>query len=386
MARAATGSVRQLKSGRWQVRATLPDGTRRSGGTFATRRDAEAALRSLVVDLERAGDRWREVVTPPEPEAPALALSDYFTSWLDRREVRGEPLAEWTKTRYRSLFDRHISPRFGTVALGDLTPEAVVQWYAGLLPDKRTTRAHAYGLLRTLMRSAVQERLISESPVSIPGAGSSKRKRPVRIATPTELATIADAMPDRLRMAVLLGAWGSLRYGEVAELRRADIECLEAAGGDPSAPDGLALIHVSRGVTWPHSATKPLVGPPKSSAGVRTVALPPHLTADLRAHLDAHAQPGRRGLLFPSPAGHQIHQAAFFKAWDRARKAAGRSDLRFHDLRHTGATLAAQAGATVRELMARVGHSTPTMALNYQHASQQRDREIAARLSALAGE
>jgi integrase len=67
----------------------------------------------------------------------------------------------------------------------------------------------------------------------------------------------------------------------------------------------------------------------------------------------------------------------------RARKLAGRPDLRFHDLRHTGATLAAATGATLAELMARLGHSTPGAALRYQHASQDRDGEIAAALSEL---
>jgi len=67
-----------------------------------------------------------------------------------------------------------------------------------------------------------------------------------------------------------------------------------------------------------------------------------------------------------------------------ARVAAGRPDLRFHDLRHTGAVLAATTGATVAELMARLGHSTAGAAMRYQHATQDRDRIIALRLSDLA--
>ena len=70
--------------------------------------------------------------------------------------------------------------------------------------------------------------------------------------------------------------------------------------------------------------------------------------------------------------------------WYRARKAAGRPDLRFHDLRHTGAVLAAATGASLAELMARLGHSTPQAAMRYQHAAAGRDREIAAMLSKLA--
>jgi hypothetical protein len=64
--------------------------------------------------------------------------------------------------------------------------------------------------------------------------------------------------------------------------------------------------------------------------------------------------------------------------------AAGRPDLRLHDLRHTGATLAAVSGATLAELMARLGHSTPGAAMRYQHAAADRDKVIAAALSKLA--
>jgi len=67
-----------------------------------------------------------------------------------------------------------------------------------------------------------------------------------------------------------------------------------------------------------------------------------------------------------------------------ARAAIGKPGLTVHGLRHTGLTLAAQAGATIGELMARAGHTTPTMALRYQHAAGERDQEIAARLGAMA--
>ena len=79
-----------------------------------------------------------------------------------------------------------------------------------------------------------------------------------------------------------------------------------------------------------------------------------------------------------------MKHGALYKVYRRARKAAGRPDLRWHDLRHTGATLAAQAGATLAELMNRLGHSTVTAALIYQHAAAGRDAEIARRLSAIA--
>ena len=112
------------------------------------------------------------------------------------------------------------------------------------------------------------------------------------------------------------------------------------------------------------------------------MAIPPHLLPVVREHLTTFAAWGKDGLLFPAAikGGHLGH-GTFFKTWDKARKAAGRPDLRFHDLRHTGAVLAAQTGATLAELMNRLGHSTPAMAIRYQHASDDRDAEIARLLS-----
>lgn len=100
-------------------------------------------------------------------------------------------------------------------------------------------------------------------------------------------------------------------------------------------------------------------------------------------HLDEHTQPGKESLLFPARHGEHMATATLYKVWYPAREAAGRPDLRWHDLRHTGAVLAAQTGATLAELMGRLGHTTPGAALRYQQAAQGRDAEIARRLSAL---
>ena len=128
----------------------------------------------------------------------------------------------------------------------------------------------------------------------------------------------------------------------------------------------------------------PVVSPPKTSAGVRDVAIPPHVIPMLRAHVALYAIPGPDGLVFPNTVGKHMHHGSLYKVFKRARSAIGRPDLRFHDLRHTGATMAAQAGATMRELMDRLGHSTPQAALIYQHAAADRQAALAARLSEMA--
>jgi integrase len=130
-----------------------------------------------------------------------------------------------------------------------------------------------------------------------------------------------------------------------------------------------------------------IAGDPKSAAGKRTVAIPPHLLDELDWHLDHHVLAPEDSPVFSrydAGYGGYIPLYSLHKAFWPAREAAGRPDLHFHDLRHTGATLAAATGATLADLMARIGHSTPAMALRYQHAVHGRDQQIAAALSGFA--
>ena len=121
-----------------------------------------------------------------------------------------------------------------------------------------------------------------------------------------------------------------------------------------------------------------LVKTPKSAAGVRTVAFPASLTEDVAAHLAAYAEPGRTELVFTGARGGQLRRNNFRRLWLRALETTGLGDVHFHDLRHTGNTLAATGGATTRELMQRMGHSSVRAALIYQHLVNGRDHAIAA--------
>ena len=135
--------------------------------------------------------------------------------------------------------ERHISPTFGTVRMRTVTPDQVTRWYLSLNSNAPTERAHAYPLLNAIFATAAdpRARIVSTNPCQISGAGQVTRAHEVRTATLDELVAIVGALPPRLRLAVLLGAWCALRYGEVAELRRADIDL------------GKGLIRVRRGVS-----------------------------------------------------------------------------------------------------------------------------------------
>ena len=120
------------------------------------------------------------------------------------------------------------------------------------------------------------------------------------------------------------------------------------------------------------SSGRTIFGPPKTDAGRRTVAVPPELVPALETHLAEYVGPEPDALVFTSPEGHPLRRTKFRLRWVVACEAAGISGLHFHDLRGSGATWAAHAGATLAELMNRLGHASPNMAMRYQHATEER--------------
>jgi integrase len=364
------GRIRKLPSGRYQASYTGPDlAVHNASSTFGTLMDARGWLaeeRKLVDSGNWAPPKARAVIKA------ANTFGAYAETWLAGRELKPR-----TRIEYRRILDGKLLPHFGGLPLKSITRAEVRAWYATLDPAHKTARAHAYALLRTILGTAEDEELITANPCRIKGAGTAKRLRKIKPATLAELETIVTRLPDRYELMVLLAAWCELRFGELTELRHRDLD-LKAG-----------VIHVQKAVTWVDG--QPIIGDPKSEAGQRYVTIPPFLLPLVKPHLEQYSAPAalpgvereHDGLIFPSAKlGLQLREQTFHKTWDKARKAAGRPDLRFHDLRHTGATRAAQAGATLAELMYRLGHSTAAAAMIYQHASQERDAELARRMSA----
>lgn len=365
MARRYFGNIRKLPSGRYQASYKGPDGRRHPApATFDGKQYASAWLARVHADIQ-AG-RWISPDAEKAADRQELLFGEYATSWLKGRDLSGS-----SRKLYRIILDRHILPAFENLPLGAISPAMVREWHAGLrTATGPTQRAHAYSLLRTILGTAVTDDIIAANPCRIRGAGASKRARSIRPASLPELEALAAAMPPRFRLMVLLAAWCALRFGELAELRRADIDVKNG------------IVHVRRGVIRTDSGI--VVKGPKSEAGKRNVNIPPHLMPAVRDHLAARTRPGQDALLFPAASGGHLNPASLRRPYHQAREAAGRPDLAFHDLRHTGAVLAAATGATLAELMARLGHSTVSAAMRYQHAAADRDKVIAEALSRLA--
>jgi integrase len=358
--RRSFGKIHRERSGKFQASYIGPDGERHTAPTtFETRGDASAFLAEQQTKIRKG--KWD--AGPENAKPPSLTLAAYANPWLADRDLKPR-----TRALYRNLLDRRILPALGNKPLAGLTAADIRSWHADQASDMPTARAHAYALLRTILGSAVLDGLLPVNPCHIRGASGTTRRHRIEPASLLQLEMIIDNMPERYRLMILLASWCALRFGELTELRRGDVDLRHAR------------VRVTRGVTW--IGGKPRIGAPKSNAGIRDVAIPPHLIPAVRQHLQDHVGWGKDALLFSSPNGGQIGRGgAFQKHWERARKAAGRDDLRFHDLRHTGAVMAAQSGATIAELMGRLGHTTPAMAIRYQHVAQGRDDEIARRMS-----
>jgi integrase len=181
---------------------------------------------------------------------------------------------------------------------------------------------------------------------------------------------IADTIEPRFRAMVLVGAFVGLRLGEMLALTRERIDLLHGR------------IRVVEQYQELKDGTR-VLGPPKSDAGVRTVAIPAMLKPELEQRLATYASAGKKGLVFCGPNGQPLRRATWYSAWKRAMAGLGIEGMKPHDLRHTGNTLAAMTGASTKELMARFGQSTSRAALIYQHATQDRDHEIADALNGL---
>ncbi len=181
----------------------------------------------------------------------------------------------------------------------------------------------------------------------------------------TGLDALLGRIPVRYRAMLLLATFASLRFGELAALRRGDIDLEHCC------------VRVSRSLVQMNDG-KITEAEPKSRAGRRVVAFPHEIVPELRWHLERFAAPGPDSLVFVGPQGGRLRRSNFRDIWIKARDEAGLPGLHLHDLRHTGNTMAAATGASLRQLMERLGHSSTRAALIYQHATRQRDEAIAA--------
>jgi integrase len=197
------------------------------------------------------------------------------------------------------------------------------------------------------------------------------KREEMRFLTPAEVAALAEAIHPRYRALVLVGAYGGLRIGELAGLRRGRVDLLRGA------------VQVAEIVVEVRGALH--MGPPKTRASRRTVGLPRFVAEELAAHLAGRDDP--EAFVFTAPQGGPLRVTAFrARVWRPATRASGLDGLRIHDLRHTAVALWIAAGANPKEVAARAGHASVSFTLDrYGHLYSEADSALRDRLDVLYG-
>ncbi len=346
------GSIRKLKSGRYQARYWRLGKQIAADSTFATKADARLWLARIETEL----DQGHHV----DPSGGRQTFSAFAERWLEQRNLRPR-----TRDTYASQL-AHIVATFGVVELRRIRPVDVRAWHGELLRSglHTNTVAKVYRLFRTMMDTAVDDGLIRVNPIHIKGAAVEKAiERP--ILEWDDVERVAEVIHPRFSALVWVGATSGLRFGELTGLTRRHVDLEERT---LRVEQALAFIR----------GQGPTLGPPKSVAANRTVVIPATAAQILSGHMAAYTDEDLDSFVFTSVKGSPLLNRYFAPYWKRAMAASDIGDgVRFHDLRHLAGTSAATAGASLKEVMARMGHSSPDASLRYLKASERRDSEIA---------
>jgi len=365
MSRRSFGTIRQLGSGRFQVRYRNSTGRMVAGpGTFATKGEAQRWLATAEADQLRG--------TFVDQCGLRLTFDDWADEWLVTKP--GQRAA--TLARDRAAIRTHFSPVIGQMVLPAVTPGHVrsivtTMQAAGLSP--KSVRTYV-GTLQAIFGAAVDSDLVARSPVRPRMLGLARVRKPERaMLTAEELLRLAGAMPPRYRALVLLAGTVGLRWGEAIGLRIGDVDFLRRR---------LSVCQTVEEV----SGHVRVVAATKTEAGRRTFALPVFLVDELAAHL-AEYRPGAApdDLVFLGPKGGILRRSFEARIFRPAVAAADLpSTLTFHGLRHVATTLMIANNEHPKVIQHRLGHADPAMSLGvYGHVPDGLDHAAAERLDRL---
>jgi integrase len=345
----------------WQATYRGPDHRERTK-TFALKIDAERWLDLNGADIARG--QW------VDPRLGKVLFGDWAEQWT------ATTVANRVSTRARdaSYLRTHILPVFGDRSLGSISHLEVRGWVAELSSRKApATCQKAFQILGKIMSAGVDAGIIPTNPcdrVPLPRV----EREEMRFLNPEEVARLAAAITPRYRALVLLGAYGGLRIGELAGLRRGRIDVLRSR-----VDIAEICVEVSGHLTY---------GQPKTRAGRRSISLPRSVAAALNEHLSDYTETVRDAFVFTAPEGGALRVPAWRRRhWAPAVEAAGLDPLRPHDLRHTAVALWIASGANPLEVSRRAGHTSTSFTQDrYGHLYPEADSSLAARLDALVAQ
>lgn len=356
------GNIRALPSGRYQLRYTDPNGLPKSGGTYGTKALAEQALANISRAIDSGTYQAKQGIYEGDIDPRTLTLIELGEYWRSlRRNRRGQPLSPNTLAEYKRITETVLAP-LNSKPIREITPGQVAKWWE---PESRRAPRLAnasYKHLNTLMKFAVKNHWLTENPCQIEGANVYVPDTQPAVPDIKQVELIEELMPEPYKAFISLASWGGLRKGEILELRRKDIEQDKDKDGNT-----WLTVDISRAVVW--EGQTPSVRIPKTAGSIRKVTLPLRATDIVLKHL-ATVPINPDALLFSTDPVKNTHWAEWRinKPWERIRAQAGYTGS-LHSLRSFAATQYGLQGATVVELMERLGHRNVRTAMRYQRTT-----------------
>ena len=364
------GMLRLRSDGRWEARIVI--GYDENGlpitknVTAKTKFACEEKLKALKETLGKTVERLK-------PEMP-------FGEWIDfwYQNFCKLSLRETTKVGYENGIYQHIIPSIGQIPLNQLTQNDLQQFYAKLKKNGRLVHSATKGtttsdrtvrscraLCKTALEKAVSEQLIVKNPSNgckLPP----KKGREMQILSPSELGRfLARAKEEGYYELFLLELSTGMRRGEILGLKWSDLKLADGS------------LRIARQVVA--AGNKTVVQPPKTKTSIRTIILPPYMVeilAEMKKQKTCE-------WIFPSPIkdGEPRNPSAVYHRFKLILERSGCKNVRFHDLRHTFATMAIENGMDVKTLSSMIGHTSAETTLNiYSHITDTMRLQAAAKI------
>jgi len=364
------GSIYRRRNGTWSAIATLPDG-RRKHIYGKTRDQVRGKLAEILHALQNGSFT----------DARGKTLGDFLDQWL--ADVVKPRVRAWTFAGYEVHVRRHIKPVLGRVPLEKLSPQHVQHLLNRKLEEGLKPKSVRYlrGTLRTALNETVRWGLVSRNAAALVD-GPRVERFDIQPFTPAEARVFLDSIAgERLEALYSVALTMGLRQGEALGLRWQDVD-LE-----------LGYLRISKQLQRVDGA--PQLVEPKTARSRRTLAMPPMITKSLEQHRVRQRQErsnaGNRwaetDLVFASTEGKPLDGTAISKGFHRLLERAGLQQRRFHDLRHSCATLLLVQGVSPRVVMDLLGHSQIGLTMNtYSHVIPDLRRDAADRMQDLLAE
>lgn len=357
------GSIRQIGPNKFQAsyKRTVDGKPKSFYGPHCFQTKTEASNWLAMENSLMISGTWTEPGIPNPLNTEIPTFGEFALRHIGlQTSASGASLKASTKSKYVSYLNKQLSA-FSSKPLDAITKPVVDEWWAKTIAKgKLTTASKAYKLLHSVMKRAVEDGwLKGANPCQVKGAQNAVSGKNLYTPTLDEVVELSNAINSRFRVAILMAAYGALRFGELTALKRKHLELQKVNGIERF------VISVESAVTYVDKTF--VLGTPKNVKGKGTVLLSSALTPLLKSHLLSSVGHDSESLLFPSASGSYLRNDVLAKAMKQGLKRLGWENKAIspHSLRRAGATAYANLGANIAEVQDFLRDASPAAALRY---------------------